>query len=131
MTENKDFIFDLTREDHDYRGVLFAEVDFNEIDMGCPFPQPKDYCAGIMAIIFIDENKDWHLVGRIKFPSGNKQVLRLFGGKDSNETKLLQQFYKAPMKNKVWTRNIDGTPEGIIKILRDLDMVESEKLTPL
>lgn len=94
-------------------------------EMGDPTPMPKGYVAGLMAIIFTDEKGEWHLTARIKFPSGNKQVIRLEGGKDSNETKMLHQLYKMPLIHKTWTKNPDGSPEGILKIVEDLDMIES------
>jgi hypothetical protein len=120
-------IFDLTRKDYSYKGVLFAELDNKavQLEMGDPTPMPKGYIAGVMAIIFTNENREWHLTARIKFPSGNKQVIRLQGGKDSNETKMLHELYKMPLIHKKWTKNPDGTPEGILKIIEDLDMIES------
>jgi hypothetical protein len=120
-------IFELTRTDYSYKGVLFAELDNVALqkEMGDPTPMPKDYLIGVMAVIFTDEKGEWHLTARIKFPSGNKQVIRLQGGKDSNETKMLQELYKMPLIHKRWTKNPDGSPEGILKTIEDLDMIES------
>lgn len=118
-------IFDLTKENCDYRGIIFADVDFAAMPDGCGPPLPASFQAGVMAIIFIDENGDWQLVSRIKFPSGNKQVIKKNFGKDSSETVILQTLYNTPMKNKIWARNHGGKPDGIVKILEDLDMIES------
>jgi len=120
-------IFDCTNPKHLYKGVLFAEVDNGEVkkEMNSPFPTPKDYVAGVMAIIHVDENGIWHLTARIKFPSGNKQVIRLQENPPCNETKLLQKFYKIPLVNKIWTPNPSGDSDGILNIIKDLDMIES------
>ena len=125
-------IFDLTNKNHSYKGILFAEIDNSALqkEMGDPTPMPRDYVAGVMAIIFTDEEGVWRLTARIKFPSGNKQVIRLEDGKDSNETKMLQQLYKMPMIHKTWTKNPDGSPEGMLKIIEDLDMIESMVVIP-
>jgi hypothetical protein len=38
---------------------------------------------------------------------------------------MLQEIYKMPLIHKRWTKNPDGKPEGILKIIEDLDMIES------
>ena len=126
----KEVIFDLRRRDYSYKGVLFAELDTNESarEIHFPFAPPKDYICGVMAIVYTDENGNWHLKARIKFPSGNKVAIPIEGGKDSNEEKMLEQLYRVPMIHKIWTANPDGTPEGIVKIIQDLDMVEYSRI---
>ncbi len=124
----ENIIFDLTNPDWDYRGVLFAELDNEEINKmtGYQMPAPpKDYCAGVMAIIWKDKEGFFHMKLRIKFPSGSKQVYASQYPKDSNETIILQDIYKVPMINKCWKRNEGGTGNGIIKIIEELDMIES------
>ncbi|MFA7192373.1 MAG: hypothetical protein WC089_03700 [Candidatus Paceibacterota bacterium] len=135
MSLNKnDYIFVLDREDYDYKGVLFAEAD--DLEMGGP-KMPKDYVAGIMGIIWTDEKGQWHAKMRIKFPSGNKQVMTLNFEKEFdekmniNETYVLNRMYQMPMKNKVWTKNPGGTIPGIVKIVQDLNMVEHSRVEKL
>lgn len=131
--KTSEVIFDLTKTDWTYKGVLFAEMDNAEVDkeMNSPFPTPKDYVAGVMAIIAIDPDGVWHLTARVKFPSGNKQVIRKAFDEEHknqcniNETYILQYFYRMPLKNKLWTANPDGTADGILKILEKTDMIES------
>lgn len=134
MKINKEnIIFDLTRLDYKYKGVLFAEADNAEVDkqMQTPFPTPKNYLAGIMAIIWTDENEVWHTKLRFKFPSGNKQVISHSFDKEFeegikvNETYALQYLYKFPMVNKTWLPNPDGTGMGIIDLIKKVDMIES------
>jgi len=139
--KNKDeVIFDLSREDYDYKGVLFAQADHSTVYkemLGCFPPLPEDYCAAIMAIIWTDEKGIWHFKMRTKFPSGNKQVFsHTFDSEDEknlniNETYVLQYIYTIPMIKKVWKKNPDGTPKGIVKICEDLDMVEFSKIEPI
>lgn len=126
-------IFDVTREDHQYKGVLFAEVDFEKMDKetDCPFPTPKNYIAGVMAIIWVDENGIWNAKMRVKFPSGNKQVVTKFYDKEHkegisvNETYVLNDLYQLPMVRKNWLKNNDETPWGIVELIKNADMVES------
>jgi len=107
-------IFKLDRHDYDYKGVFFAEVDVvsSAGDFGMP-PPPKGYEAGVMGIIWTDERGCWHGKMRIKFPSGNKQVISCdfeeeFKEKvNMNETYVLNHMYKLPMINKVWRKNPD------------------------
>lgn len=132
MTDNN-IIFDLTNHNNKYKGVLFAEADNAEMDrqMGSHFPTPKSYVAGIMAIIWVDEQGIWRAKMRIKFPSGSKQVVtknydeEFKSGVKVNETYILQDFYKFPMINKMWVPNPDETPDGIVKLIKDADMIES------
>jgi|SRR3974390_1203805 len=126
-------IFDLSRQDWKYKGVFFGEMDNAAVDkeMNSPFPTPKSYVAGMMAIIWTDEKGVWHLTARIKFPSGNKQVIRKsFNQKEDsnktiNETYCLQFLYKMPMINKTWTPNPSGEGWDILEIIKKLDMIES------
>lgn len=136
MTEESTYIFDLTNPNYSYKGILFAELDFEEMDKlaKSPFPTPKNYFAGIMALIWTDEKGIWNVKFRIKFPSGNKQV----SSKDYteefekkikvNETYILNELYKMPMKNKNWMKNPDGTIDGILNILEKSDMIESKRV---
>lgn len=134
--DNEQIIFDLSRKDWKYKGVFFGEMDNAAVDKECnaPFPTPKGYVAGMMAIIYTDEKGIWHLVARIKFPSGNKQVIRkAFNEKEDsnktiNETYCLQFLYKMPMINKVWTPNPSGEGWDILEIIKNLDMVESMRI---
>lgn len=129
MTDNQ-VIFNLDDSSNIYKGVLFAEVDNGEIDkeMGGFPPTPKDYCAGVMAIIWTDQDGFWQMKMRIVFPSRNKQVISKTYSKDSNETLVLQDIYKFPIIRKIWTKNPDGTAMGIVKIIKDLDMVETMRI---
>ena len=124
-----DMIFDLTKPG-DYRGIFFGEVDLKEIEKDCPCPPAPNFHAGMMAIIFIDENKDWQLVARIKFSTGAKQKYTRNFGKDGNETIILQELYKMPMINKIWTKNTGGDAMGILKIIQDMHMIESYQVMP-
>lgn len=128
-------IFDLTRHDYNYKGVLFAEMDTEAAltEMGMT-PLQKDYCAGIMGLIWTDEKGQWHGKLCIKFPSGNKQVIicnfedEFKNGVKINETYVLNHFYKLPMIRKTWTKNHKGTIDGILKIIENLDMIESVEI---
>jgi hypothetical protein len=135
------YIFELRRNDYKYKGILFAEIDFAEIDnkednqqMGSPMPMPENFIAGAMAIIWIDEKGIWHAKMRIKFPSGSKQVmsrdyLEEFKHKlNINETYVLQDLYRIPMKNKCWYPNKTEDIDGMVKILQESDMLESYKV---
>lgn len=134
MSDNH-IIFRLDRDDYDYKGVLFADLDVGSSaeEMGMP-PPPKGYQAGVMGIIWTDEKGQWHGKMRIKFPSGNKQVItcnfedEFKNGVKVNETYVLNRFYKMPMINKVWRKNEDGTPQGIVKLIQELDMIESMRV---
>lgn len=129
--EERGIIFDLSREDWDYKGIFFGELDTNAVDKEYGMAAPKGFVAGIMAIIWVDETDTWHLSTRIKYPSGNKTVfhcayhLEKVEGVNVNETYALNHLYKFPMTNKVWTPNPEGKAEGILKIMKDLDMIES------
>lgn len=132
-------IFDISRDDWNYKGIFFGEIDNVTVDKECkpPFPTPKEYLVGVMAIIYIDENEIWHLVARMKFPTGNKHVLRraFIEKKDKdktiNETYCLQYLYKMPMSKKLWTPNPSGKGWDIVKIIQNLDMIESVKIVNL
>lgn len=129
----ENIIFDLTNINYKYKGVLFAELDNAQIDkeIGNPFPTPKDYLAGIMAIIWVDKKGIWNFKMRIKFPSGSKQVVNKIYDKEFkkgikvNETYILQDLYKFPMVNKTWLSNPEETGDGILKLIENADMIES------
>lgn len=129
-------IFDLTNSSNKYKGVLFAEMDNSAVDKECnaPFPTPKGYVVGVMAVIWTDKNDKWYLTARIKFPSGNKQVIKMDFSKPEykniniNETYVLQELYKLPMINKIWTPNPSGESWGILEIMQKLDMIESSTI---
>jgi len=123
MTDN--VIFDCTRTDWKYKGVLFAEVD--EIEMFKEMePPPLDWYGGILALIYINENGEWIYKQRIKFSSGNKQMCMKCFGKDSTENKIIEYMCTAlPMKNQIWKKNIKEDGWGIVEIIKDFDMVQS------
>lgn len=133
-TEKSNIIFDLTDTSNKYKGILFAEIDNQEVDkeMGCL--SPKDFCVGIMALIWEDRKGVWHFKMRLKFPSGNKQVatknfdVEFEKGIKVNETFVLHEIYRMKMINKMWLSNPEGTSEGIIKLIEDADMVESRRI---
>ena len=135
MLNKNQVIFVLDRDDYDYKGIFFAEVDLGmtceDFAMG---PAPKDYVVGVMGVIWTDEKGCWHGKMRLKFPSGTKQVIEsnfekeLKEGINMNETYVLNHMYKLPMINKIWRKNPDGTSEGIVKIMQDLDMVEYSRI---
>lgn len=126
-------IFDITRRDWKYKGVLLAQVDTEEInkEMNAAFPTPKSYIAGIMGIIWVDERGVWNAKVMVKFPSGNKQVLtRIYEGKQCegvniNTTYVLQDLYQLPIVNKNWYPNKDESPCGILDILAKTNMIDS------
>ena len=134
MTQHENVIFDITNEKNIYKGVLFAELDHIEAakKLNCPYPAPtSDYIVGILALIWVDENGVWNAKMRLKFPSGNKQVISKKYEEEHkenihmNETYVLNHLYEMPMKNKSWHKNKSGTPQGILDILEDTDMIES------
>jgi len=124
--ENNQTIFDLSNPKWIYKGVVSATLDHEEIMPG--FPPPKGYIAEVIAIIWVNENSEWILKARMKFPSGNKQSYERNFGKNANETKLLTELYLIPMKNKFWFPNVSGKGEDIIKILENNDMILSKKI---
>lgn len=123
-------IFDLTRTDWKYKGVLFAEIDENVMfsGIGAP-PVNSDWYAGIMALIYVDEQGEWIYKQRVKFPSGNKQVGTKHFGKDSNENKIIEYMCSIfPMKNQIWKKNIKEDGWGIVEIIEDFDMIEDMRI---
>ena len=128
--DKSNIIFDLTRQDWNYKGILFAEMDNNVIfgDMP-PYMKPlKDYVIGVMSIIWTDEKGIWRQKTRLKFPSGNKQVFEKDYGQVCNETKVLTDIYRLGLINKTWYPNKDGTCEGILRTLEESDMIESMRV---
>lgn len=127
---NSEYIFDVSREDWQYKGLLFAEIDNQGVIANYPgeAPPPRGYVAGFMALIWVDESGEWHVKGRFKFPSGNKQTIGKSFGKECNETKILTSLYQFPFKNKKWYPNKKGTIEGIMEILEESDMIESKRI---
>src|SRR6201999_4259350 len=102
------------------KGILSAIADNEtmERELQSPFPIPKSYVAEIIAIIWTDENLVWQWKMRIKFPSGNKQVVSGNCGINANETKCLHEIYKLPLTKKNWFPNPNGDIEGLIEIMR-------------
>lgn len=133
---DENIIFDLRRDDYSYKGVLFADLDQNAVVkmMKYPFPVLENYQAGLCGIIWTDENGVWNVKFRIKYSSGNKAVFSAEYSKEQaeginvNETYCLNEIYTIPLINKIWTKNPDGTPQGILKIINDLDMIESSRI---
>jgi hypothetical protein len=123
-------IFELDeREGDTYKGVFFAEFDNDFVcDMAGMPPMPKEFVAGVMALIWIDKDGEWQMRGRTKFPSGSKQVYAHSFGKDSSVEEVITFINKLPLKNQLWTPSPNGTVDSIVKIMRDLDMVESERI---
>lgn len=118
------YIFELNRKDYSYKGVLFAELDNNSFYKEYGLSLPKSYVAGLMGLIWTDENGIWHMKFRIKFPNGNKQSFSQEYSKDANETLVLQDIYKLPLVNKNWYPNKDGSIDGILDVIKKTDMIE-------
>ncbi len=129
-------IFDLTRQDCQYKGVLFAELDNQEVcnTVGMPGRVADDYCVGFMGLIWVDEKGIWNGKFRLKFPSENKQICHKIYDEEAknnitvNETLVLHDFYRLPLIRKRWYKNESGKPEGILEILKESDMIESMKV---
>lgn len=136
MDGKKHIIFDLTNPNYNYRGILFAEIDNTAVykKMNAPFPTPKGYIAGVMAVVWTDEKGKFHTKLRIKYPCGNKHICTMDFDEEEyekvnvNVTYVLNEIYKMPMIHKVWTPNPCGTGEGILEIIRKLDMIESARI---
>jgi hypothetical protein len=133
MSENQ-IIFDLTNETNNYKGVLFAEGD-NSDDEFRWMNVPQKLAPGVMSIIWVDEEGTWNQKTRLKFPlSGSKQVYSKNYKKEQqqrikvNETYVLNDIYKFPMINKIWTPNPSGEPRGIIEIMQKIDMIEYSRI---
>ncbi len=130
---NEYIIFDCTNDQWKYKGIMFAEMDNADVTkiMG-GMEAPAGFVAGIMAMIWVDELGIWNWKMRIKFPSGNKQVVsNRFDPKkhqNLNETYLLKDMYRMPMIHKSWHPNPCGTADGLIKIMEDTDMIESKRI---
>jgi len=129
-----DVIFDCTRTDWKYKGVLFGEGDNSHDEVGW-MKVPQKYAPGVMAIIWVDEEGTWHHKTRLKFPqSGSKQVFSKNYKKEQqqgikvNETYVLNDIYKFPMINKTWTPNPSGDSWGIVEIMEKLDMIEHSRI---
>lgn len=134
MTE--EVCFNLTEEGCSWKGVFFGEMDNDSVDAQLDAPKgfktPSWYVVGVMALIWTDKSGVWHIRARMKFPSGNKQVIqKSFDPKEHsnlNETRLLQELYGMPMVNKRWYPNSEGTPEGIIGMIEGAHMIESKRI---
>ena len=121
-------IFDCTRKDWKYKGVLFAEIDCDKLfeDDSHLGPPPIGFYGGILAVVYVDENGHWIYKQRIKFSSGNKQIVTKNFGKDRDENKIIENMCAHfPMKNQIWKKNLKEEGWGIIEILEDFDMIES------
>ena len=133
MVDEEEVVCDLTRKDWKYKGILFAEMDSSDPELVKSVGEmPPDYVAGLMAVVYVDENGIWNAQARIKFPSGNKQVWRVeYKNREDrqvNETLILQDFYKLPLKNKGWYLNETEDQAGMFKILQDTNMIESIRI---
>jgi hypothetical protein len=130
MSENI-FEFD-DCENTTFKGVLSAEVDNTEMDKQLFTPismrAPKSYIAEVFGMIWVDKQGEWHMRMRIKFPSGNKQVIGKSYGKEANETLILHDMYKLPMVNKYWFPNPKGTFMALLEIMKKNDLIESSKV---
>lgn len=124
-------IFDLTRKDYKYKGLLFAQIDNEAVikESGISPPPGCVWSAEIIAMIWTDENNVWNAKMMIIFPSGNMQCLRNSypNQENVNETKILQEIYKFPMVKKEWNKN-DGTIEGMFNILAENGKLEFVKM---
>lgn len=123
-------IFDFTRTDWKYKGVFTAFADIAECDkiLGFPANDASSFLIEVWGIIWTDENNEWHAKLRFKFPSGTKEVGSKSYGKDCNETKILTDLYKFPMRDKFWFKNPSQTGEGIYEIMVREDLILSERV---
>jgi hypothetical protein len=129
------YIFDLSNPKHKYKGVLFAEIDNDSICEECGgMAIPQNFVAGVMAIIWVDEENIWNVKTRFKFPSGNKQIFeKKYDNEDSskiNETFILHDLYRFPMVNKRWFQNKDETAKGLFDLMQQADMIEYAFILP-
>lgn len=114
-------IFDLSRSDWVYKGIVEGEMD-NVAVMGFDMP---GYVCEYWGIIYVDEKGDWQSKSRLKFPSGNKQVISKNYGKEANETSILHEIYKLPFRYKNWHRNPCGTADGMFDLMEKNDLILS------
>ena len=113
-----------------YKGVLSAIVDQKGVEdiMEIPMPLMRNYRIQVVGFIWTDENEEWHMHLLLKHPIGSRTALGKCLGKNCNETKMLHEIYKFPLKEKFWFTNKDGTLESLIKLLREKDMIENERI---
>lgn len=123
---SEDYIFKFDNPDWKIKGILSATGDNEAMDreMKSPFPTPKSYIAEIIAIIWTDEKMIWNWKMRIKFPSGNKQVVSGTCAANANETKCLHEIYKFPMIDKYWFPNPSGDIKGLIEIMKKNNLID-------
>ena len=131
MDDTSKPIFDLSNDKNIYKGVFFAEMDLTKNKNGTLILSLlPNFCPGIMGIIWVDEHGIWNAKMRVKYPSGSKQVLTRQYKEEYdnnfpiNETYILSEIYKFPMKNKKWLKNESGKGEGIVELLQQEDMIK-------
>ena len=131
----KNYIFKLDREDYNYRGILFADLDLKKISLDCPVNFfSSNYETGFMGIIWTDEKGMWHFKGRVKFPSGNKMSTEnSYEDEHKEELSLsvqyvLEDMKRLPLINEVWYPNPTGSIDGMIEIMKNSDMIEWMKV---
>lgn len=117
-------IFELTRNDWKYKGILFAYLDYKNFEFDDDISDLHKH--EVVVTIWADENDDWIAKGRVKFSSGNKAVFEKNYGKNRNETKILTELYQEiPLKNKKWCRNKTQDIQGMMEILEKNNVIES------
>ena len=113
MSEEDDIvIFDITRRDWKYRGLLTAELDKSKFNKSNPYRK-------LSAMLWIDENNIWNAKIAIESKSGKKSTLETSFKENPNidEEGVLNFICKIPVKNKVWTKNPDGSIEQMYNII--------------
>lgn len=124
---NENIILDISNEKYKYKGILSAIIDNKAVAEMTHTPVGffGDDVAEVFVIIYQDECENWIWKGRIKFPSGNKQVIQNNMGKNSNETACLHDIYKLPLSEKQWFKNPCQTGYGLLDIMRKNDLILS------
>lgn len=117
-------IFDLSREDWKYKGIIEGELDCMKMfDFPC-MVLPRNYEVEFWAIIYTDENDIWHLRGRNKFPSGSKQSFSKEFGKDCKPTDILSFVNSMfPFKRVKWHRNDPETGDALLELMKREDLI--------
>ena len=127
----KDYIFKFD-DSWKYKGVISGEMDKTAVEDYTGFRTPqaidKKYVVEVIGFIWTDEQDDWHMKLRLKYPSGNKQAFGNSYGKNASETIVLQDMYRLPMINKHWFKNKDGTLRSLIQLMKDNDLIESIRI---
>ena len=120
-------IFNLSRTDWKYKAIIEGTI----YDDMMPF-KGKEFEVEFFAIVHTDENDMWHMVGRLKFHSGNKLKFVKEYGKTCSEEQIYENVLTLfKFKSDTMFLNKCGTSGGIVSILEKEDMILSKTVVEI